>query len=193
MNRTNNKHTMPPPWDSSITIEPGVSVYMDKDIANDYGKQKKALREIRGNVLAHTIEIEFSLDRLVTELFYPNVNNEQVKTTFNSIVFKQSRLSLSKKTEFLKHISKNLPEESDFKELIKNLNAISQARNDFAHNIIDFRPDTETKKLLPFVIHPDGQKEALDNAYFNKLNYLYSSTSTQIEAIIKKLTTPEIK
>src|SRR3989338_1698736 len=95
----NKKHF--PPWDSSITLEPGRSINMTPEVSEDYELQRKGLREIMGNVIARTIEIEFSLDKLLVELFYQGLESEQHKNNFDSVFLKQSRISISKKIEFL--------------------------------------------------------------------------------------------
>ena len=180
----NKKHF--PPWDSSITLEPGRSINMTPEVSEDYELQRKGLREIRGNVIARTIEIEFSLDQLLVELFYQGIENEQHKNNFDSVFLKQSRISISKKIEFLERFTKLSDHKMELTDIVKNLKEVSEVRNDFAHSIISFHPNEEANKLLPFM-YIKGEKVALNKPYFDGLNQLFGSIGSKIETLIKKI------
>ena len=130
----NDKKSFFPPWDSSITLEPGKSINMTEDVAMDYELQRKGLREIRGNVIARTIEIEFALDKLLTELFYQGIEGEKLKNNFHLIILEQSRITLSKKIDFLERYAKISGATLEFDNTIKNIKKVSETRNDFAHS-----------------------------------------------------------
>ena len=183
----NNKKPAFPPWDSSITLEPGKSINMTEDVASDYELQRKGLREIRGNVIARTIEIEFALDKLITDLFYQGIKDEKLKNAFHLIIPEQSRLALSKKIEFLERFANLFEYKLELIDINKDLKGVSEARNDFVHCIITFHPNEEANKLLPFM-HTKGEKIALGKNNFDRLNQLFGSIGNKIEAIIKKLT-----
>ena len=184
------------PWDSSISLGPGQSIYMDEKLAKSYSEQRKALREIRGNVMALSIEIELLMDQVIKVLFYPtNLGEpgkiESLKKLFDKLVLKERPMTFNGKISLFRNLCKehHLLAGENLEDLITNLDVIRDTRNRFAHNTLAFFPegDPPDQKLIPKLTCYD-KEIVLNSEYFDGLNDIYRKTHEGLETLLKKLT-----
>ncbi|MBI4894898.1 MAG: hypothetical protein HY831_00235 [Candidatus Aenigmarchaeota archaeon] len=182
------------PRDSWITISPGQSIHIDKKLAKDWQLQVKALREIRGNVIAISIEIEIILDQLIQNLFYPKGyitgDEEKIKKIFDHFILKERPMTFNSKISLFRRLTKEhyLLLGKDLKDLADNMDRIREIINRFAHNTLAFFPegDVTNQKLVPKLTCYD-KEILLNDVYFNELNKLYINTHQELENLIRSV------
>jgi hypothetical protein len=154
-----------PPHDSWISLAPGVGVTLNEQAMEEWHRKTAHLRTIRGTVLANAFEIEFSLDLVISGIFFPKskatsvkdatlkISGEESKTAFEEIYLRNTQASFSRKIETLRKMRRLLPELCPLvpEGLVANLDGVRDYRNRFAHYPVTFEPaapgaDTLTAK-----------------------------------------------
>jgi len=181
------------PRDSWIMLGPGQKIYVDEKIAKSWQEQRKALREIRGNVLALSIEIELILDQILIALFFPkDITNENlisIRKLFDNFLLKERPMSFNSKILLFRKLKEHyLLKDENLTNLLSNLEKIKDTRNRFAHNTLAFVVEGESpeQKLTPKLTCYD-KDIILNNDYFDELNGVYKFTRESIENLVKKL------
>jgi hypothetical protein len=145
----------------------------------DYLNQEQVLRRIRGNIIAHTIEIENWIDVIIVFFFFgggfkkDDKQLERIKL-FENMLLNREWFTLMNKWKLLRDLLKENKKED--KELIRNLHKCINIRDRFSHGRIDF--DLTGKKPIPILVYFEGEnkEDILDNKYFDELNHLFSNT-----------------
>ena len=188
-----------PPRDSWITLKPKQSIEVTPEVAADWDRQKTALRQIRGNILAYSLDIEFAVDVAIREVLFSVENNvngtfseniEKNKGIFDSTISKSGALTFNNKIKILRNLllENSIFGEDDRKLLFKLLNKVKSIRNKFAHTTLAFEPkaNTERTQLTPYIVE-GGIRVYMDNNYFDKLNQLYAECLVRVENVTRAI------
>lgn len=189
------------PRDSWIQLKAGEKVRIDEKLAKRWYQQIKGLREIRGNIIALTVEIELILDQIICALFFPILikqelseenrkRQEDINKLFDNFVLKERPMQFNSKIHLFEKLClhHHLLKHFQSKELIKNLDDIRKVRNRFSHNTITFIPkgNTPNQNLVPILTCFD-KEISLDDSYFDSLNKLYNQTMENLENLLKMI------
>ncbi|HUU41995.1 MAG TPA: hypothetical protein VMW42_13750, partial [Desulfatiglandales bacterium] len=160
-NKPDRKRRKLPPRDSWIALAPGESVALDPELMRKWDEKKRLHREIRGNYLAACFEIEYQLDLVLSEVFFPGLDQTQdadkiqttsnveareralaLKDSFEEVLLKSGHLSFASKIDLLRKLADRINVLGNFvsKEVLTNLDKVRTARNTFAHYPITFKP-----------------------------------------------------
>ena len=188
-----------PPRDSWITLEPKQSIEVTPEVAADWARQRIVLRQIRGNILAYSLDIEFAVDTAIREILFSlesvandplSQNIEKNKNTFDRVINKSGAVTFNNKIRILSTLllESQILGEDDRKRLFKLLNKVKSIRNKFAHTTIAFEPrkNPEKTQLAPYLVN-GGTRVYLDNNYFDKLNQLYAECLIRVENITRTI------
>lgn len=136
-----------PPRDSWITLASGENVTIDSVLQAKWHELTRRGREIRGSVLAHCFDVEFSLDNVITRTFFAEYKSADVSASarsdaFDEFVLKGRTLNFSAKIELLRKLRSRITELSNAlpEETLTALNDVRDVRNRFAHYPITFKP-----------------------------------------------------
>jgi len=173
-----------PPWDSAITLKPGQQVVLDTTSGPDYDSKIRVFREIRGNILASFLSVEFALDRLISEVFYPGLETpgtrvfqdeqaQELRDLFDDLFLKGNRLNFASKIQLLKSLRTRSVRVGGLidSDLIRGLDQLRDFRNRFAHYPISFFPEggENGQVLVPKLVCRDKDL-TLDKAFFEKVD-----------------------
>lgn len=142
-----------PPQDSAISLAPGEKLTLDAVNTEEWKHQTRVLREARGNILSWCFAVEFALDRLISEIFFPNLetpgspdyqneDKQVLRDLFDELFLKGNRSNFASKIQLLKSLRTRLArlEEITNEDLISRLDSLRDVRNRFAHYPISFFP-----------------------------------------------------
>lgn len=197
-----------PPKDSWIRLGAGEAVTLTADVQKEWKTKTSGLRELRGWVLAAVFEVEYSLDRLLLEVFFPghdkpssdqsNTNPSQLgidfkqrSALFDDLLLKSRPLSLDRKIGILKEAANKVQSLSVMlpKDFIPCLQKLSQIRSKFAHYPVSFVPVNESgKQVLQGRLNWKNEEIILDEAYLLALGNQLSEAQAGIEQVIRSLT-----
>jgi hypothetical protein len=188
-----------PPRDCWISLAPKQSIEITQEVASDYSRQKDALRQIRGNIIAYSLDIEFAMDVSIRELLFFVEGDlkdefkeriEKGRSTFDRAISKSGAVTFNNKIRILRTLllENKIISEDDRKRLFKLLNEVREIRNTFAHTTIAFEPQKTADKtqLIPFIID-GGNRTYLDDKYFDKLNHQYSECLVRVENVTRTI------
>jgi len=188
-----------PPRDSWIVLDPRQSILMTPEIAAGWERQKIALRQIRGNIIAYSLDIEFAMDVVIREMLFScdlNINAEFMekaekdRSIFDRVVSKSGVITFNNKIKILKNLLREnqIISKEDIKMLLKLLEEVKVIRNKFAHTTIAFEPKTSTEKtlLIAYIIEA-GKRLYLDDNYFYKLDQIFSECLVRVENITRTI------
>jgi hypothetical protein len=171
-----------PPWDSAITLEPGQQVTLDTSSGPEFDSKIRVFREIRGNILASCFSVEFALDRLISEVFYPGVETpgtrvfqdtqaRELRDLFDDLFLKGNRSNFASKIQLLRSLRARSLRINGLidSDLIRGLDQLRDLRNRFAHYPISFFPERgeNGQVLVPKLVCRDKDLP-LDKAFFEK-------------------------
>lgn len=196
------KPKLPAARDLWVEIRPGESLYIGEDVPS-YAPLISRFRQIRGNIIACTIDIEYALDSLLVELIDPlkTANSkgidpslkkavEDLKLIVNATWLKSRDTNMRLKIDILDKTTKYHPllKVEDLGKLVSNLHEVHNIRNDFAHRMMCIR-QKKTENGYDWDVYLDFglRKELLDAAYFKKIEELYNGTMIRLEDLTRKL------
>lgn len=197
-----------PPRDSWIRLEPGKGVLMDARLSKLWKEKQREWREVRGNILAVCFEVEYLLDQVLCEVFFPgldkapsrkSVNDHSIESyedakalrdLFDDLFFKSALTPFSRKIELLKSLASRIPilQELVPQGLVDKLHKIRDIRNRFAHYPVTFTPigDMTAQQLRVSLVCRDKELE-LNEGFFDEYNPLFSTVLSQLEEVFKRL------
>jgi hypothetical protein len=193
---------LPTFWDFGVEVENGQTIHMGKD-APSLDALLQQYRLLRGNLIAHTINIECALDSLLVDLIDPlksrkisnagpDVKNavDELKLIIDASWLKSRDTNMRLKIDMLQKTSKFHPllENEDVNELAKWLHEVHNIRNDFAHRMMVVK-QKKTEKGYGWDVYLDfgDRKTLLDAEYVKKINDVYAKASRRLEELEKKL------
>lgn len=197
-----------PPRDSWIRLAPGKGVCLDARLTKLWKKEESRWREVRGNILMACFDLEYLLDQVLCEVFFPGLNKapsnnvaddystesyedaKVLKNLFDDLFFKSALIPFSRKIELLKNLSLQIPilQKLMSQELVGKLHKIRDVRNRFAHYPITFTPigDVPDQDLRVNLVCRDKELE-LNQEFFDEYEPLFSEAQSEMEAILKQL------
>ncbi len=145
-----------PPRDSWIRVAPGASVEIDARLGSEWETQRRRCRELRGNVLAKSFELEYIVDQLITETLFPADSvPEDNRAAFDEAFLKNPSTGFRNKIEALRKLRAQLPrlQAALPEDVISRLNKVRDLRNAFAHYPVVFdvtgeRPNQQLVAIL---------------------------------------------
>jgi hypothetical protein len=190
-----------PPRDSVITLAPGQGVTLNAKSDLEWKQKTRNLREIRGYILAECFSVEFQLDRLICEIFFPGLETvgatihddpqiRQRRDLFDEFFLKRARLNFAAKIELIKSLSSKKTDLARFIDanLIRKLGHLRDIRNKFAHYPISFFPETTEgqQTLVPKLVCRDDDLR-LDEAFFSDLNKEFAAVAVALRSALSQL------
>jgi hypothetical protein len=208
-NKPDRKRRRLPPKDSWIGLAPGESVTLDAELQRKWHEKTRLYREIRGNFLAACFEIEYQLDLVLGEVFFPGLDQPQdanqiqtasssdaresalaLKDSFDEVLLKSGQLSFASKIELLRKLADRITILGNLvsKEVLINLDRVRVARNRFAHYPITFKPSGKppSQDLIAVLMSRDIDI-ALDQSFLDEHSKLLGSVIIQLQEILSKL------
>lgn len=187
-----NKKYRLPPRDSWLTLPPGGEVQLDDRIIKEWKKATRECREIRGNVLAACFEIEYLLDQVITETLIPSTtNNPDGRDIFDELFLKGPASNFRTKIDVLRKLRLRVDRLQSLipEDMFRQLDAVRQLRNDFAHYPVTFEPSGEVpnQNLVPVLVSRRG-RFILDNAFIQSEGANFTSVMAGLESAFKSLT-----
>jgi hypothetical protein len=198
-----------PSKDSWIALAPGESAALDPELMRKWDEKKRLYREIRGNYLAACFEIEYQLDLVLGEVFFPGLDqaldanrtqaasgNEirddasNLKDSFDELLLKSAQLPFASKIDLLRKLTDRITILGNLvsKELITNLDTVRMARNRFAHYPITFRPSGKPPgQDLVAVLMSRDIDVTLDQSFLDEHSKLLGSVIVQLQEVLTKL------
>lgn len=197
-----------PPRDSWVRLEPGKAVVMDARLTKVWKEKEREWREVRGNIVAACFEIEYLLDHVLCEVFFPGLDkapshksvNEHViesyedvkalRDLFDDVFFKSALIPFVRKIELFNGLVSRIRvlQELVPQGLVDKLHKIRDIRNRFAHYPVTFTPigDMPTQQLRVSLVCRDKELE-LNDRFFDEYNPLFSTALSQLEEVVKGL------
>lgn len=194
------------PRDSWLQLAPGASVHLDERLAQIWNKKTHEFREVRGNILSACFEIEYTLDQILAEVFFPGLDkapkeNEQpsepasedalaLKNLFDELFLKGNFVNFRTKIDLLRKLSSQIPTIKNLvpQDLVSRIDKVRDIRNRFAHYPVTFVPigDIPNQDLA---VHLDCRDETilLDQAFFSEYTDLFNSVGKDMSEIFKNL------
>ena len=170
-------------------------------IKKDSGANKRAIAQMRHEVIDNSIRIENLLNRIIqTDLglephYVPYVDELGNETDFEEIEninqvsrfrkFFLDKSSLEKKFEILKDILRKNKQKSVPEKFWKDAKDFREIRNTFAHTLAPKYPDKNPKKLYMFIT--DFDCKIKDIGDWNKLYVKHTKLFNEIHKIIFNL------
>jgi len=115
-------------------------------------------RRVRGNFLAACFDLEYTIDSIIAEAFFPtprSESGENLKRLFDEMFLKTPTRSFGRKATLFEKLLKEVPTLQSLvpKESIQGLKEIVQMRNGFAHFPIVFKPirTNNEQTIAPFL------------------------------------------
>ena len=187
-----------PAFDSGITLEPGGQLFLDERLELEMQALSRRFREIRGVALAECFDIEYNLDRVICEHFFPEPQQElkegekpratsPLRIEFD-LLFLKKQSTFNTKIELLAKIRPQDHPEPPPADLIKRLRQVKEVRNNFAHYPVTFYPVGEPPNqiLEPYLVtHAHNIK--LDDQFILATGSLYQSVKQDLESFYKKI------
>lgn len=138
-----------PPRDSWITLAPGEAMTLDGPLQSKWQELTRRGREIRGNVLAHSFAVEFSLDNVIARVLFPEHRSSDPSLRvradlFDELILKGRGQNFASKTGLLRKLRVRVPKlaETIAEDVLTQLDVVRDVRNRFAHYPITFKPIT---------------------------------------------------
>jgi hypothetical protein len=179
-----------PPLDSQIRLKPGGSVSIDAELQKEWIGKADALKRIRGEILAFGFEVEYSIDMIISQFFFPDspARSETPKKLFDELFLKSFASNFARKLEVFKVLSRDASLASLVStSLLENLNRVKDLRNRFAHYPITFDPTTELpyRKLIPRLVCRD-KEVTLDDPSLREFQELFASVRSDLDGVIAR-------
>ncbi len=198
----NERPKLPTSRDLWVELQPGESVYVDEKVPPLDPKMAR-FRQIRGNVVAYAINIEYALDSLLVELIDPlkTLNSviddpnmkkavEDLKLIVNAAWLKSRDTNMRLKIEILNKTAKYHPilNSDEIDSLASDLHKVHNVRNDFAHRMMVIK-QRKTKDGFDWDVYLDygDKKLLLDTSYFRGIDELYTRSLKRLEDLTRKL------
>jgi hypothetical protein len=198
-----------PPKDSWISLKPGTSVVINAEFQDKWRRTAATFRQIRGTVLAAAFEIEFALDAVLRETYFPALDTPDLEAADSPPVTVESMRvvrdlfdeyilkgvvpmigSFSFKIRLLEELMSGLPALHDSAPhgLVKNLDRVRKIRNKFAHYPVAFEPvgDAPDQELSAELACGDGPTR-LDQPFLDECSKLFGSTVNGLEEMLQAL------
>jgi hypothetical protein len=183
-----------PPKDSWVVLDPGTEFELNAKTQEEWLAKVKKFRRIRGNFLAACFDLEFTIDSIIGEVFFPKPrveNSERLKSVFDDVFLKTR--SFGKKIALLEKLLKELPSLVHLipTVILPDLKDIVQIRNGFAHFPIVFKPLQDTETVAPFLAlkYPPL---ALNESFFKKYGTLIPKVSSTLSSALQILSKDDI-
>jgi len=159
----------------------------------DVVEQTRTLKYIRGNFLDYIIEIELIIDILTEDFMLHRKLN--LRKVFRKNILNNRGVTLRHKIELLSEIikEKNVLKEADLRLLNKNLNSLRDERNKWAHGVIHFKQEEQSKNIkfqsyLNFINSVGEESEIiLTDPYFDEMTLMLNATrALLVRALVKR-------
>ncbi len=132
--------------------------------------------------MAQCFSVEFELDRMLSEIFFPGTDTpgshafqdsraRELREVFDDLFLKGNRLNFASKIQVLKSLRKRLArlDGATEAELIGRLEKLRNLRNRFAHYPVSFFPEQiEGRQTLVAKLVCRDKDIALDQAFFDE-------------------------
>jgi hypothetical protein len=204
------KRKQVPPHDSVVVLKPGEGFHLDVEKDSAWKNLTRHFREMRGNVLADSFQIEMQLDRVLCELLFPSSDNPKLQPTdtipvtaasvkslrslFDELVLKSSSMptiSFAFKITLLGQLETRISTlKSAMPEgLVTTLNAVRKIRNNFAHYPVAFMPRgaADDKQTLEPVLCTHTAEIKLDQQFFEQSALLFQKAIEGLRAVNEAL------
>lgn len=182
-----------PPRDSWIFLKAGQSVVMDVQAVHaERERLTRFGREVRGALLSSAYEIEWILDQILLNAFFPGQEStpSEQRSVFDDRLLKRGPLNIAYKITLLTELRKAIPIMAELlsEELITDLHTIRKFRNDFAHCPVILHPDGP-EPIIKLKVVLTGSESDLDltDESVTKLFELISKTTISLDGILKSL------
>ncbi len=181
---------------------------LDERLSRIWDQKRREWREVRGNILAACFELEYLLDGVLCEVFFPgadepsnenqpsvdriaaDVDARTLRKLFDGLVLKSGLIPFRRKIELLSDLSSGTRplEKLVSDNLVSMLHKIRDIRNRFAHYPVTFTPlgDPPNQELQATLVCRDKEL-VLDDKFFGEYNPLFSSALAEMEELFKRL------
>lgn len=190
-----------PPQDSLITLKPGQSLTLDASSDEEWKRKTRIFREIRGNILSSCFSVEFGLDRLISEIFFPGVDTpgapayqdeekQGLRDLFDELFLKGNRSNFASKIHLLKSLRTKSARLDGLVDagLIRRLDDLRDLRNRFAHYPVSFFPEqADGGQVLVARLVCRDKDLCLDNLFFDKFDSDLHSVEEDIQKVLTGL------
>jgi hypothetical protein len=178
-----------PPLDSQIRVRPGGSVSIDSELQKEWVGKADALKRVRGEILAFGFEVEYAIDTIISQFFFPTgvAKLEAPKKLFDELFLKSPAANFARKIEVFKVLSRDASLASLVStNILENLKRVKDLRNRFAHYPITFDPTTELPygRLIPRLVCRD-KEVTLDDPSLREFQELFASVRSDLNEVIK--------
>ncbi len=195
-----------PPRDSWISVAPGQALNIDADLLQKWNEQTRKYRELRGNILAACFGLEYSLDVALAEVFFPGLdtptknsqdsavaideNAKALKGLFDELFLKRGSLPFKFKIDLLRRLAGRIGVLQALipPDLLKNLDAVRDVRNRFAHYPVTFEPtgSVPNQELHAKLVCRD-KTLVLDQAFSDATSALFHLVTKELEEMLLRL------
>jgi hypothetical protein len=188
MNKKKNTNSKLPPRDSWIELASGNTVKIDNEFAILWNEQTHKFRALRGEVLAHTFNIEYLIDQAIGLAFINPKENEKESNLFDEIFLKGSNIPLRKKTDILRKLHPEILVINENIDLnfLKKIDKVRDIRNRFAHYPIVFEPSIKdnVRNIIPKLCCRD-KTIVLDKTTLDSYWKVTKEVMIQMENLVK--------
>jgi hypothetical protein len=196
-----------PPRDSWLSVAPGQELNIDAELLQKWNKQTRKYRELRGNILAACFGLEYSLDMALAEVFFPGLdprtgnsqdsavsideeNAKALKGLFDELFLKSGSLPFKFKIDLLRRLTGRIGmlQASIPPDLLKNLDAVRDVRNRFAHYPVTFEPTGSVlnEELNAKLVCRD-KTLILDQSFLDATSALFRVVTKDLEEMLLRL------
>jgi len=181
--------------DSSITPTPGAQVTLNERLMREWYEQRRRCHEVRGNVLSAAFDIEYLLDLVISRSLIPaTTSSERSHMLFDELFLKSGGINFRTKIEILRKLLTKLASLRSLlpHDIIKDVNAVRETRNDFAHYPIGFEPQGEPPEqtLLPVLI-TRHKTFVIDEEYLKQTEKLFGRVTHHLNRAAATLLSSE--
>ena len=198
-----------PPRDSWIALPAGDELSIDPKFLQHWNNQTKRFREVRGNFLGSCFGIEFQLDSLLAETFFPGLDDPHaspkdhvpltiesgkvLKELFDELILKPgslAQISFGFKIDLFEKLTSDIPTLAALVPdgLVTKLQKVRRIRNRFAHYPIQFRPEGDApNQTLSGELACRDKTITLDDEFFAQYSVLFLEVVGGLEQALEKL------
>jgi hypothetical protein len=201
-----NKEKLPPK-DSWIRLNPGEGFQFNADIQELWIQKARELRRIRGDILAISFQLEYILDEIIAEMFFPGLSiipsgeigedalqsfasSTVLKELFSRLFLKTTNSQLGRKIDILNNLTNEL---QFFGKLVPDalkadIKRSAEIRNLFAHYPAYFEMvgDEHSQDLKAMYI-VKGEKVELTKMLCDEYKAQLSLTAENLAQVQKQL------
>jgi hypothetical protein len=197
-----------PAKDCWLLIPPSVPVHLTPEIQEVWLAKAKECRRLRGDFLVAGFEIEYSVDRLISEVLFADspadghgaskimTYQDFSKYSFDKLFLKSGENQFGRKITLLKKLSEEFPTLGTLipNDLFDRLRKIMDVRNIFAHYpiVLILEPRAAKSEVHALLIRAETPIE-INGSYLDKQVTLFSTVDNDLSKVLEQFKKEPLK